>query len=212
MKYDFILKAGADAGEIKMKYKGASSMDIDNKGNVIVATPMGEIKEGAPYTYSRTTGLEIESRYQLKNNTVMFDIAEYDESEDIIIDPLRMWATYYGGSNGDAGNSIITDNSGNLYVAGETASTDFPVLALAGAYNQDTLAGDTTYGAADAFILKFNSSGERLWATYYGGAGIMPTDDGRNMCIDGSGNLYVTGQTQTVGFPTGISSLIISPC
>jgi hypothetical protein len=204
MKYDFILKAGADAGKIKMKYEGAKSIHIDVYGNVIITTPMGEIMEGKPYTYSRTTGSEVESKYRVKNNTVLFDIAKYDVSEDIIIDPLRIWATYYGGSNNDAGNSVITDNSGNLYVAGVSASTDFPVLALAGAYNQDTLAGDTTYSPADAFILKFNSSGERIWATYYGGAGIMPTDDGRNMCIDGSGNLYVTGQTQTSGFPTQI--------
>ncbi|MCK4819171.1 hypothetical protein KA005_25590, partial [bacterium] len=117
MKYDFILKAGADAGKIKMKYKGTGSMNIDNNGNVIVTTPMGEIREEKPYTYSRNTGSEIESRYHLKNNTVLFDIAGYDDSEEIIIDPVRLWATYYGGS-GDEGlwdilrSGICTDNSG----------------------------------------------------------------------------------------------------
>ncbi len=166
MKYDFILKAGADAGKIKMKYKGASSMNIDNNGNVIITTPMGEIREGKPYTYSGTTGSEIESRYRVKNNTVLFDIAEYDESEDIIIDPLRQWATYYGGSRNDIGTSICTDNSGNLYVTGRTKSSDFPTQTLTGAYNQTTYGG----GTWDVFILKFNSSGARIWATYYGGS------------------------------------------
>ena len=195
MKYDFIIKAGADAGKIKMKYKGARSIDIDNNGSVIVTTPMGEIREGKPYTYSRNTGSEIESRYQVKNNMVLFDIAEYDESEDIIIDPIRIWATYYGGSGYERGFGICTDNSGNLYVTGRTSSSNFPTQTLTGAYNQTTYGG----GGYDAFILKFNSSGARIWATYYGGSGF---ERGNGICTDNSGNLYVTGKTASSNFPT----------
>jgi hypothetical protein len=107
----------------------------------------------------------------------------------------RLWATYYGGNGGDVGYSICTDNSGNLYVTGETSSSNFPTKFLTGAYNQ-------TYGGNyDAFILKFNSSGARLWATYYGGNG---DDWGTVVCIDNSGNLYVTGETSSSNFPTQI--------
>jgi PKD repeat protein len=194
MKYDFILSAGADAGKIKMKYEGASSMDIDSDGNVIITTPMGEIREEKPYTYSRTTGSVIESRYRVKNNTVLLDIAEYDESEDIIIDPARQWATYYGGGGEERGYGICTDNSGNLYVTGRTASSDFPTETLTGAYNQTTYGG----GAYDLFILKFNSSGVRVWATYYGGSG---SEYGMGICRDTLDNFYVTGQTQSTDFP-----------
>ena len=195
MKYDFILKAGADAGKIKMRYEGAGSMDIDNNGSVIISTPMGEIREEKPYTYSSNTGSEIESRYQLKDNMVQFDIAEYDKSGEIIIDPVRLWSTYYGGSNSDRGNDICTDNSGNLYVTGRTVSTDFPTHTLSGAYNQAAYGG----GYDDVFILKFNNSGARIWATYYGGSG---GDAGHSICTDNSGNLYVTGRTYSTDFPT----------
>ncbi|MCD4747018.1 MAG: SBBP repeat-containing protein [Bacteroidales bacterium] len=196
MKYDFVVKAGADPNNIKMKYKGAKNVSIDKDGNVIATTPMGEIREEKPYTYSRNTGDEIKSSYRLKGNVVHFDVAEYDKSEDIIIDPYRIWATYYGGEGGDEGNSICTDNAGNLYVTGRTNSTDFPTQPLTGAYNQTAHGGGNYF---DAFILKFNSSGERVWATYYGGSHI---DYGHCISADNSDNIYVTGETYSTNFST----------
>ena len=196
MKYDFVVKAGADPDKIEMKYKGAGNVFIDKDGSVIITTLMGEIREKKPFTYSRSTGLKIESGYKVKDNLVQFGIAEYNKSEDIIIDPYRIWATYYGGNGGDGGNNICTDNSGNLYVTGWTASTNFPIQTLSGAYNQTALGG--CGGDFDVFILKFNNSGVRQWATYYGGDSL---DAERSICTDNSGNLYVTGWTASTNFP-----------
>ena len=108
---------------------------------------------------------------------------------------VRLWATYYGGNDYEYGYSIITDNTDNLYVTGTTVSKDFPTQTLPGAYNQ------TTHGGSfyDVFILKFNNSGARLWATYYGGS--MDDSEGRN-CIDNNNNLYITGYTRSANFPT----------
>lgn len=194
MKYDFRIHSGADPDQIKMKYTGASSMEIDEIGNVIITTPMGVIQEEKPFTYSGSTGLSIKSKYQVEENTVLFDVAEYGKNEDIIIDPVRVWASYYGGSMGEKAESICTDESGNIYITGRSYSTDFPTLTLAGAFNQSTYGG----GTPDAFILKFNSSGERLWATYYGGNDI---DEGNSICTDNLNNIYVAGETQSVDFP-----------
>ena len=102
----------------------------------------------------------------------------------------RLWATYYGGSSNDYGYAICTDNSSNIYITGETSSTDFPTQTLTGAYNQAA-----SGGSSDAFILKFNSSGARLWATYYGGSG---WDFVRSICTDNSDNLYITGPQETI--------------
>lgn len=118
-----------------------------------------------------------------------FDVAEYDKDEDIVIDPYRLWATYYGGNLHDEGYDICTDNFGNIYVTGCTASKDFPLKVLEGAYN-DTMTGQ--YHNTQVYILKFNSNGERLWATYYGGG---QGDFGFSMCTDNSYILYVTGYT-----------------
>ncbi|TAL58948.1 MAG: T9SS type B sorting domain-containing protein [Bacteroidetes bacterium] len=109
---------------------------------------------------------------------------------------VRLWATYYGGNNTDMGNSITCDGSGNIFVTGATGSTDFPVQNLAGAFYQGTHAG--SYGIYDAFILKFTNAGVRLWATYYGGSA---GEEGYSIACDGSGNVLLTGYTESSDFP-----------
>jgi len=103
----------------------------------------------------------------------------------------RLWATYYGGIVGDWGYGIATDGSGNVLITGLTESTDFPVTA--GAFQ-------TSYGGGtkDAFVVKFDLLGNRLWATYYGGNG---DDGGSGIATDGSGNVLITGKTVSTNFP-----------
>lgn len=98
---------------------------------------------------------------------------------------VRIWATYYGGANWDSGYSCATDAQGNVYLAGATAGS---TGAIAFNGHQNTHGG----GSNDAFLAKFNSSGARIWATYYGGAG----DDFANHCIvDNANNVYIVGAT-----------------
>jgi len=106
---------------------------------------------------------------------------------------VRQWATYYGGSSEDYAYSVATDPQGNVYVVGYTGSTDFPVYNPGGgAYYQGSYYDD-------AFILEFNSSGVRQWATYYGGS--RNGDWALSVTTDPQGNVYVVGYTGSDSFP-----------
>jgi len=106
-----------------------------------------------------------------------------------------LWATYYGGTQNDWGMDVATDTFGNVYMAGATISTSG--IATPGAY-QATNAGGTEYG--DCFLVKFNSSGTRQWATYFGGSG---DESGNGVATDNAGNVYITGLTSSA---SGIST------
>ena len=103
-----------------------------------------------------------------------------------------LWATYYGGSNEEYGGSTSTDKYGNVYIIGLTNSTSG--IATIGAY-QSSFGG----GPTDAFLAKFNSSGNLLWGTYYGGRG---DEWGEGISVTDS-NIYITGFT---GSANGIAT------
>ncbi len=102
-----------------------------------------------------------------------------------------IYSTYLGGSDFDQAYGIAVDAAGNAYIAGVTASLNFPV---ANAYQ--SLIG----GNRDVFVTKLNPSGSALvYSTYIGG---ILDEQSNAMTIDSSGNVYLTGRTQSANFPT----------
>jgi hypothetical protein len=105
-----------------------------------------------------------------------------------------VYSTYLGGSGtfADEGYGIAVDVSGNAYVTGYTASTDFPIA--------NPLPPGSLRGLSDAFAVKLNATGSRLlYSTYLGGD---QRDFGQAIAVDGSGNAYLAGFTESTDFPT----------
>jgi Beta-propeller repeat len=111
-----------------------------------------------------------------------------------------VYSSLLGGSNGDAGNAIAVDASGNAYLTGVTSSVDFPrVNQIPGACN-----GTCGTGKGNAFVTKINAVGTALvYSSLLGGSatGFTHWDGGYGIAVDGSGNVYLTGQTYSPDFP-----------
>lgn len=101
------------------------------------------------------------------------------------------YSTYLGGSSDEYGNAIAVDSAGDAFVAGSTASSNFPVTSSA---VQPKLAGGT-----DAFVTKLSPSGTLVFSTYLGGS---LNDGAFGIAIDSSGAAYITGETASTDFPT----------
>ena len=102
----------------------------------------------------------------------------------------RIWATYYGGTGDEYSESVATDAAGNVYLAGSTNSDS----GIASGGFQNTCGG--RYGSTNAFLVKFDANGNRLWATYYGG---MVSTTAWGITTDAAGNVFMTGETSDTG-------------
>ena len=103
-----------------------------------------------------------------------------------------LYSTYLGGSSYDDGRDIAVDSAGNVYLTGETWSTDYPTV--------NALQAGFGGGQRDAFVAKLNSAGSAfLYSTYLGGSG---NDEGWGIAVDSAGNAYLTGNTFSTNFPT----------
>jgi len=197
-EYDFCLAPGADPQLPRLHIEGAKELAIDAQDNLHITMKDGEeVQMLKPFVYQMVEGkkLFIESQFTLlAQNDIGFILGSYDQSKEVVIDPVLVYSTYLGGTNIENGSDVAIDSTGHAYVVGTTGSTDFPVTA--GAF-QTTLKGGA--GGTDAFVTKFDVTGNSLiYSTYLGGSVL---DSGAGIAIDSSGNAYVTGMTSSSDFP-----------
>jgi hypothetical protein len=206
LEYDFIVGAGANPNAITLSFQGAEKVEVDAHGNLILHTTVGVIHLGKPSIYQEVDGIrrDISGGYVLKDpNQVGFQVAAYDVSRPLVIDPVLFYSTYLGGSGDDQGNAIAVDTAGNAYVTGTTSSTNFPTTS--GAF-QPTLRGGASCpgflnGPTDVVVAKVNPTGSALvYSTYLGGS--TGSESGLGIAVDTLGNAYVAGATCSTDFPT----------
>ncbi len=122
-----------------------------------------------------------------------------------------IYSTYLGGSDVDEGRGIAVDSAGNVYVAGRTFSNDFPTRA--GAFQRACHMNESDQCSA-AFIAKLDLTklapltSALVYSTYLGG---IRNTEANAIAVDGAGNAYVTGGTDSDDFPTTTGALLTTP-
>ncbi len=195
LKYSFLVKPGADPGQVRLAYRGASAVRVNGAGQLEIETPGGVLQDDRPYAYQEIEGrrVAVDASYSLDRasggapHRYGFAVQPYDRTRPLVLDPaVLVYAGYIGGGDDDEAYGIAVDGSGNTFVTGLTASTEtsFPV----------TVGPDLTQnGGQDAFVAKVNAAGTAL--VYCGYIGGSDDDRGLGIAVDGSGNAYVTGRT-----------------
>lgn len=194
LRYDFIADANADISQIKFRFEGCSGLSVNNIGELVINTNVGEVRVGKIFAYQIDNGSkkEVLCHFEmLDKSTVKFNVENYNKSLPLIIDPLT-YSTFIGANNDDEAYGLALDGSNNVYISGYSYSPDFPTTS--GVYD------DSQNGSWEVFVCKLNRSGSSLdYSTYIGGSS---PDYATSIALDGSNNIYVTGYTSSSDFPT----------
>jgi uncharacterized protein (TIGR03437 family) len=209
LEYDFVVAPGADPRQISLALTGAEP-SLDPDGNVVLKLADGDLGLKKPVVYQNVAGEKklVEAGYAIAGNKISFRLGKYDRTETLVIDPVFTYLTYLGGSSVDRIGSITAvgqvfspnqalaiDSAGNVYVAGETLSTDFP---LAAAYQSTTKTPGYT-----SFVSALNSTGTALLYSTYLGGGNTGSDVASSIAWDSFDNaVYVVGTATNANFPT----------
>ena len=197
LEYDFELAAGADPGAIRLACDGVDALAVDSQGDLVMTLNGGEVRQHKPIVYQDIDGerKNIDGRFVIEGREIGFEIASYDTSRPLVIDPTLVYSTYLGGTGDDSGSSIDVDDNGNIYVTGTTSSTNFPT--------HNPFQASNAGGLADAFVTKLDPTGANvIYSTYIGGSG---QDRADAIFVDkATGAVYLAGRADStsIDFPT----------
>lgn len=183
---------------IKLAFTGATRMELDAQGDLIVHTAHGELIEQAPQLYQNIDGAQraVSGSFTIdRAGIVGLQVGDYDHTLPLVIDPVLGYSTYVGGSGDDFINGMAVDpKTGDTYVLGTRYPADY------------VTAGPIVADAPTAFLSKFNARGELQWSDIlgdarhefqYGVVGVYTNRDsfGGGIAVGPDGSVYVTYQT-----------------
>ena len=179
----FVAKVNADGSLAWFQYLGGSGGDegyaiaVDSGGNAWVTG------------YTASSGWTSDGFDTSYNGTYDAFVAQVGSNDGAVV-----WSSYLGGSRRDEGHGIAIDDYGNILLTGFTTSDDF-----AGGVNN--YHGTVAY--YDAFVAKIDADSRTLfWSSYLGGTG---DDFGLGIALDGDGNAFVTGKSNSTNWENIVS-------
>ena len=197
LEHDFVVAPGADPMQISFGIGDGHGMAVEHEGGLRLRTEVGDLDLMRPVAYQTIDGQKkiIPAGYEIRSdNRIRFRLGKYDPHAALVVDPVLVYTATFGGSGiaafdkPDVGTGFTMDAAGNLYVTGNTASPDFP---LVNPYPSSPTGG--TVG----FVSKINNAGTTLlYSTYFGGTGASCTyENCLSVAVDSSGRIYLSGET-----------------
>lgn len=193
LEYDLELAPGAELSNARLRYRGAQSLSLGADGSLSIHTAAGTLTEAPPVLYQEHPNgrVVVAGGFRLvSKREIGFWAASYDRDLPLVVDPGLMWSTFLGGGTTDCQVAVATNAAGESFLVGYSASSDYPTST--GAYQRTKHADD------DVIVTKLRADGSLAWSTYLGGSA---WDAGRAVAVDGSGNVYLTGETLSSDFP-----------
>src|SRR5262245_58931259 len=194
----FTVEPGAVPDAIRVRVAGAGSLAAADDGGLLLHTGVGDVRLTPPVAYQEIAGTRriLPAQYAISGDEYGFRVSGYDPTLPVVIDPL-LQATRLGGSGNDQAITLAIGPAGDVYVAGVTASLNFPGT---GSGAQPRFGGSGDLSSGDAFVARLTNDLTGLEeATFLGGSGddlairlaIAPT----------TGDVYVVGLTSSTNFP-----------
>ncbi len=191
----FVAKFSPSGSLIYSTYLGGSSLVGDNGYSL----GLGIAVDAAGNAY--VTGQNSDAEFPTTANALQPISLGYDAFVTKLnpTGSVLVYSTFLGGDANDIGIAIAVDSDGNAYVTGGTASDNFPVTP--GAVQTTSRGGGSPWGfVKDVFVAKVNPTGSALvYSTYLGGS---RDEFAQGIAVDAAGNVYVTGETASIDFPT----------
>ncbi len=200
LEYDFQVAPGANPALAELEFNSAKNLSLQN-GALLIQGESESIQLESPRVYQEIAGRQepVEARFVIRGaHRAGFAIGSYDHSRELVIDPILVFSTYFGGSGNEQNSQIAVDGSFNIYLAGSTTSPDLP--ATPGVYQP---AINPTAGAQNVYVARIQppqGSNPAIlnYVTYLGGSGI---DYPVGVRVDGAGDVYLAGTTTSTNFP-----------
>lgn len=195
LEHDFVLAPGADPRAIALRFTGMRYLHLTPAGDLLIQTAQASIEFHRPFAYQETSKgkAEVAVAYRVRNDRVTFDVAPYDHSLPLIIDPVLDYSTFLADTSfGPA--YIATDSAGNTYITSLMFDPTYPTT-------QGSLQPKCAScpGTPDVVITKLSADGSgQVYSTFLGGTNY---DQPFGIAVDGNGNAIVVGRTESSDFP-----------
>lgn len=196
LEHDFVLAPGADPRAIALRFTGMRHLQLTAAGDLLIHTEQASVTLRRPFAYQVSSNgkMEVAVAYRLRHDHVSFDVASYDRSLPLIIDPVLDYSTFLADASISAAH-IATDSAGNTYITSLVFDPTYP--ATPGSL-QPTCASCSS-NLPDVVVTKLSADGSgQVYSTFLGGTNY---DEPFGIAVDGSGNAIVVGRTESTDFP-----------